>query len=222
MKPSNLSYGFLGSFLLMMFILQWWQLPAYPPWFVGCISLLITIGIIGSMSQKYHAAGRILASCSLGILIALLSVARTTHVTTKNNIEFYADGKTHEIHGQVVDAPDTRPTVTKLTILADHVDTASGTKMVTGRMLVNDSGGWPEHPYGEFVTVQGKLVKPLPIDTFAYDDYLSVRDIYAIVPRARVERAADADARNLNAIQWLLGATFSLRTHFEEDRKSNV
>lgn len=216
MKTSTISYGFLGFFLLTIFALQWWQLPDYPLWLTGCMSLLLIIGIIFYALKKFRGEGRMLFACSLGILIALISVSRTTHITTKDDVEYYADGEIHELHGRVIDAPDSRPTVTKLTVLADHISTDSGTKLVTGRVLVNDNGGWPEHPYGERVTVRGKVEKPLPIDTFAYDEYLSVRGIYAIVPRARVERAPDDATHPMNVIEWLTGAIFSLRTHFED------
>ncbi len=208
MKTSHVSYGFLLSFLGTVGAAHWAPFPAA----LGSVFISVSLSLL--FTKKVTLATVI--ACVVGIAVGISAVRISTHVTTKNNIETYADGGTKIIHGTVSDAPDVRPTVTKLTIAVDHMTDGSGkTISVTGKVLVNDYGGWPAHRYGERITVKGKLKRPEPIERFAYDDYLSVRGIYAVITRGSVSTAEDESMRTATIGDRLFGSLIAIRTRFE-------
>ncbi len=210
MKMSHVSYGFLLSFLASLAAVHWAPFPAA----LGIFFVTLALGLL---LVKKTSIGTVTA-CIVGIGVAMIVVWMSTHVTTVQDVEAYANGETVTIHGRISDAPDVRPTVTKLTIETDRMTDGSGkTMVVTGKVLVNDYGGWPAHIYGERITVKGKLKRPEPIDTFAYDDYLSVRDVYAVITRGSVQTANDESMRTPTVAGRLLGSLFSIRTRFEEE-----
>ncbi len=213
MRISHISYGFLIGCIVSVAALHWITFPSYA---IVILSAAILIALLSAVFHRRSARILLpLAASLLGIVVAMLIVRNALHVTDSTDIEYYADGKTHTIYGKIVDAPDIRPTVTKFTIAADFVTNAEGKRIpVTGRVLVNDGGGWPEYRYGDSVTVNGALQRPAPIDSFAYDKYLAISDIFAIMPRARIEIADDAP-REWTIAEHIKGTLFDLRAGFE-------
>lgn len=141
---------------------------------------------------------------------------KPAHVAMSSDIDFYANDATVTIEGKIIDAPDIRPTVTKYTVMAEMFVDAEGESIpVTGKILVNDASGWPEYTYGDHVSISGKLMKPAPIEDFAYDEYLSVRHIYSIMPRARLEPAKNSDQRSLSISDRFFRSLFAVRSSFE-------
>ena len=166
-------YAFLLSFLATLFGLQWWQQPQYP------IVLICTFGALGFVVKKI----RILTPMSLGILIAMIAVARTTHIPSPQTIDHYARGQSVKITGMIMAEPDRRPMQTKYTIAVTEYENSE----VTGNVLVTDRRGWPSYDYGDTVTVYGKLERPEKIEYFSYDNYLSRFNIYAVMYRASIQ-----------------------------------
>lgn len=160
---------------------------------------------------------------SYGFLALFFTVLTLQHffgpsrIATPRDIDFYADDQAVTVHGRIVDAPDIRPTLTKYTILADSIRVGNNPPIVvTGNILANDVGGWPEYRYGDTVTVRGTLTRPLPIDDFAYDKYLSVRGIYALMPRTRIEQSQEDKDRLGRPVDAFFRHLFAVRTFFEE------
>lgn len=161
---------------------------------------------------------------SYGFLAAFFIALTLQHVfggsargVTPSDVDFYADDRAVTVHGRIVDAPDRRPTVTKYTILADSVRVGEDAPVsVTGKVLANDAGGWPEYRYGDTVTVSGMLTRPVPIDDFAYDKYLSVRGIYALMPRARIDRSQVDREHPVGSVDMFFRSLFAVRTFFED------
>ncbi len=224
MKTSRLSYGFLVAFIVTIGAERW-----YPPSENTLIVLgifLAAMSIIFFMQSRKSAAGKNARSCAmgcamavaivLGIGVASIVVQHSMHITTPHDIEYYASDTAVTVHGRIVDTPDIRPTVAKYTLSADFLIEKNGEKIpVLGRVLINDTGGWPEYVYGDILLATGKLQRPIPIDDFAYDKYLSVSHIYSILPRAQVTVAGDNGYKKTNAIGWLLKGIYGLRTQFE-------
>ncbi len=155
----------------------------------------------------------------LGIFFALLTAQHYfggyRHISTTSDIDFYANDTVVTVHGKIVDAPDVRPTVTKYVVRADSITLENGKKIpVSGKVLVNDMGGWPEYAYGTAVTVRGTLTKPGTIEDFAYDKYLSVRGIYALMQRAHIEEAKALET-SLSIADDFFRSLFALREGFE-------
>ena len=60
MRPSHLSYAFLGSFVLTIFALQWWQEPSYPPLLTQVLGLALILCVIGCILTISRAAASLL------------------------------------------------------------------------------------------------------------------------------------------------------------------
>ena len=177
MKRSHLAYFFLGSFLATIFVLQWWQRPDY-------LTIEISLLILALILVRF----KFFLACVFGIFLALIVVARTTHVSDSFSIDSFANQKFVKVRGNIAAEPDRRPMQTKYTIQADEL-TYSGViiKPVHGKFLATDSRKWPEFEYGDQVEVMGVLQKPEPIETFHYDRYLSRYGIYAVMYRAGIQ-----------------------------------
>lgn len=155
----------------------------------------------------------------LGIFFGFLTLQHFfgghPRIATPTDVDFYANDTTVTVHGVIVDAPDIRPTVTKYTVRADSITFENGSTLpIRGKVLANDMGGWPEYEYGNVVQLEGKLMKPGIIDDFAYDEYLSVRGIYAIMQRAHIEKAEAQNASH-SLTDRFFRSLYGLRESFE-------
>jgi competence protein ComEC len=182
MRPSHLSYGFLSAFLIVI-AMQAWPLGIMVA--LGIAGVLSGIGTV-LISMRHFYGGSLALALILGIAVASIVITTSRHVSGPGDIENFARGETATIHGQIVDAPDIRPTVTKFTIEVESIEVEGKRVPAHGRVLINDIGGWPEHAYGEWISAKGTLERPKPIEDFAYDKYLALRGITAVMQRARV------------------------------------
>ena len=188
MPHSFLSYGFLLSFLGSIVALRWWQEPLYPTalWIVlGSVALGAVFLCIPKPLRGIGCMG--LAS-ACGIALAILTVARTTHVPDSTTIDTYATKQSIVLHGFIVDDPDRRPLRTHYTVETAHIRLDGEEIPVHGRVLLSHLFGWPEFSYGDEIVASGTLEKPKPFDDFAYDRYLSRVSIYSVMPRAEIEK----------------------------------
>ena len=160
MRPSHLSYAFLGSFVLTIFVLQWWQEPSYPPLLTQVLGLALILCVIGCILTISRATASLLLAILIGSAIAFFVVARTTHVPTTASIDTYANGNEIAIHGFIVDEPDRRALATKYTVEAAHIMVDGKEQDVHGRVLVTYRNHWPEFSYGDEVIVMGTLERP--------------------------------------------------------------
>ncbi|OGJ60552.1 hypothetical protein A3C52_02900 [Candidatus Peribacteria bacterium RIFCSPHIGHO2_02_FULL_51_15] len=208
MKISRLTYGFLISFVIAVFLLQWWQSPHSVAnlWF--SISGAGICSVVMIFFRRREIGFLSLAICA-GVSAAFIAVIHSAHVTTNRDIESFADGKKMTLLGRVADMPDRRPDVTKYKIQVTAITRGKVKKEVTGNVLVNDKNGWPRYRYGDQVKVSGTLEPPGKIEDFDYGAYLSLSDIYAIVPWGRIE-AVPAAAKT-GTISKIFSALFGLR-----------
>lgn len=217
MKASRISYGLLLSYLGTLALLRFWQQQAYPHrlWLSGWAALAILVGA-ACIPWRGRRIACIAGAMTLGMLLALWSVSRTTHVADASHIASHANERTYTILGTVADAPDRRQMTTKLTVRADTLVTATGARMPThGLVLATDREGWPTVGYGDRISIRGKLKRPGVIDAFSYDDYLSLKNIYAVMPTASVRVEQSFDATDAAPLDWLLWNIFSVRDKFE-------
>ena len=210
-RASHLSHAFLLSFLIGIFLLQWWQRAIYPPWLTWTLVFLMIQGVLCSSAATTRKAGALLLAISFGLTAALWTVARTTHVGSAQTIDFYATGDTVVLHGFIVDEPDRRPLSTKYTVEASHLQSDTQEELpVHGKVLVTDYNGWPEFHYGDEVLVLGTLERPEPFDTFSYDRYLNRYGIYSVMNRAEIE--VISSGRHGNRLRALL---YGIKSRFE-------
>lgn len=217
MKASRISYGLLSSYLGVLTLLRFWQQPAYPHrlW-LGGWTVLAILAVATCIPWRGRRITGIAGAMMLGTLLALWSVSRTTHVADAWHIASYANERMYTILGTVADAPDRRQMTTKLTVRADTLVTATGARMpIHGLVLATDREGWPTVRYGDRIRIRGKLKRPGVIDTFSYDDYLSLKNIYAVMPTASVRLEQPLDATHAPPLDWLLWNIFNVRDRFE-------
>lgn len=220
MRTSRISYGFCIAFVVGIFALQWWQVPTYPWWIWTEIAACAVIGMVTLLKVSLRETGAIYLAILCGLSLALWRVGATTHITTRESIEHFAHGTTVTIHGTIIREPDRRPMETKLTIATDTLTFSGSSIPVTGRVLATDYDGWPEHNYGDEVTATGRLTRPGIIDTFSYDNYLSLDDIYAVISRAHVVSLHGLNDQYLGSIDHALdvmhAALYNLKRQFED------
>ncbi len=209
LKPSHYAYTFLVSFLLSVFLLQWWQLQTYPLWIC---SFLGTVGALGYVGHLLRIKGSMLQlTMVIGIAFALMSVSRTTHISDGTSIETYAEGKTVTTQGIISDAPDDRQTSINYTVDVSSIQvTTTGSIIpVTGKVLVSDRRHFPRYRYDEEIEIRGQLTKPKATETFAYDNYLSRFGIYATMKATGISHISD------NHGNPMIAGLIVLREHFE-------
>ncbi len=108
-------------------------------------------------------------------------------------ITFYNGRGTVQLLGEVVRPPDVRDKRTNLVLrvdsltLLDEPNPTSFPKRIEGKVLVQVQPG-EDWAYGEVIRAQGTLITPFELAEFSYRDYLARKDVYSIMPYARVER----------------------------------
>ncbi len=210
MKPT---LGFLISFLTVLFVLRFWQMPEYPMPIYAFLMGILAVSFFIALSQKRTTVW-LVVGVTLGTMVAFSASERTQHTTTAVDIESFADGETHELHGWIIKDPDVRPTHTRLVIAVDSVD---ATTKATGRILVMEYGGYPPHRYGDEVTVYGKLKLPEVIEGFDYPHYLELSGIRALVSRGSVQTAYISAKRPPDARTYaVFGLLYNLRKSIED------
>lgn len=185
MRASQISTGFLSAFLMTTFTLQWWQQTSYP-WFIPAagIGLIALSLLLSRIFRNTREACIILAFVVVGSLGAFMRVAQTTHITTPHSVESLADEREHTLRGVIAAAPDRRPLSTRYVIDTSGLQDEEVWRPITGRILVRDQSQRHSFRYGDTVIVRGIIERPMPIEGFAYDRYLSISRIYALMNEA--------------------------------------
>lgn len=167
--------------------------------------------------QKRRNTWFVVTSVCIGTLLAFMSVAWTTHISSPDDIENFATNEFVVLHGWVTKPADIRPTMTKLTVSVDAIKNGDESYATKGRILVNVQGGlWPLIEYGDEVTVEGKLTKPEIIEDFDYPHYLELSGIRALVTRGRVRTADEGRPPPSFARTWtIIRMLTDLRTSVE-------
>lgn len=213
MKTIRPVTGFLLSFIIVLFFLRFWQTSAYPLALYAFLTGILTLSVLTAVVQK-TATPYIIAAVACGTMLALYSAERTVHHTQAGDIESFADGQPHTLHGWIIDDPDIRPTQTRLLIA---VDTLDETTHASGRILVTEYGGYPPHRYGDEVIVHGTLRLPEVIEGFDYPHYLELSGIRALVSRGRIDRVNTTAKRPADARTYrVFGILYNLRTSIED------
>lgn len=212
MKTLKPTLGFLLSFLIVLFLLRFWQMTDYPlPLYAFLIGILAVSLFIALFTKRTTVW--ILVAVTFGTLIAFASAERTQHVTGPTDIESFADDQWHELYGWIVEDPDVRPTITRLVIAVDSIDGSPA----QGRALVTEYGGYPPHRYGDEVTVTGTLRLPEVIEGFDYPHYLELSGVRALMSRGIVKPATTGAVRPSGTRTFrMFGLLYDLRRSIED------
>ena len=204
MNPARLSYIFTGSFLIGVFVLQWWQQASYPliVWIIlGCVGCL---GFIGCFLPVKANSAPILITVS-GIALALFTVSFHAHIPSPSTLDTYASGAQATVTGIIDDIPDRRALFTQYVVHAHTLKFKEGADIpVDDRTLVVDRGGWPEFEYGDVIVIEGTLEKPKTSETFAYDRYLAVSGVHSILRANHIKRMSAGKGNPVRAFLYRL------------------
>jgi competence protein ComEC len=211
MTPSRLSVALLGSFIATVFLLQWWQAASYPPFVWVMVFTLLACGLAGCVHPMMYRYAPWLVAAVLGIIFALWTVSRTTHIPSPQTIDGHAHGREVAVRGFISEEPDRRPLVTKYVIEATAIsEGGSGAWVpVSGHILVTDHALIPTCRYGDDVTVWGELSVPGDIEGFRYDHYLSLSSIYAYIPHGSLSCTVGDRG------SWIFSSLYTLKDHVE-------
>ncbi len=194
MKTSHVSYGFLLTFLLVLFLFRWVALPAVSSVTIAILAVIAINLLLAALLARRSITLSLLLAIGAGAILAASCALRTVHVTTTRDIEAHAKNAEVTLLGRIVEPPDVRPLVSKFVISVDAILNADGSRIpVEGKVLLNDNGGWPEHFYGDEVRISGKLRKPEWIDDFDYPHYLELQGIRAVITRGTIQTEKPAD-----------------------------
>lgn len=186
--------SFLGSFVLSVFLLQWWQVPSYP------LPLWILLGTV--MAGGYvlrRRSGMTVALAACGAALALACVGRATAV--HRPVEAYADGSVVTAEGMITGLPDDRQTRVQYVLALRRLRIGTGAWIpVQDRVLVTDRTLAARLLPGDRVRMSGRLQLPDDGEEFSYRAYLRMRGLHATLdsrdilhatctPERRVERA---------------------------------
>ncbi|NOS66853.1 MAG: ComEC/Rec2 family competence protein [Candidatus Peribacteraceae bacterium] len=187
MRPSHISYAFLGSFLTAVFALRWWQASTYPWQFFLVLGLFGILGILAA--RRRHAL--ILLAMVFGTSAALWTVSRTTHIPSPETIDTYVSADEIAIKGVIADDPDRRALKTNYIVEAELLKNGTQTIPVHGRVLMTVRIGNPLLDYGDVIVAQGVLEQPENTDDFRYDRYLSLKSVYSLINDPMIERTGE-------------------------------
>ncbi len=218
MRMSGLSYGFLITFLSVLSTLRFVDPASVPSGiFFGLGALFGVCVIAGIVLQKRTTVLLTIAAGVLGCMTALFSAGRAVHVSTPGDIESFAGKTPITLHGWIVESPDVRPTVTKLTVAVDRVEDDSGVHAAEGRIVWSGPMLWPPLHLGDEVLVRGVLQRPEKIDTFDYPHYLELSGIRGLVHRGSVRKVVEGSAPPSFARTWKIERVLSgFRTAVED------
>lgn len=144
----------------------------YPP---AAITLLIAI-----VSGRWPR----LRQTSLCLLFLALGFIRHTlaqPTLDASHLATYNDSRSLTITGLVIDEPDVRDRFVNLTVAAESVTLADGSRQpVNGRFLLR-THRFPVLEYGTRVAVNGRLETPPSSDDFSYKEYLARQGIHSLI-----------------------------------------
>lgn len=195
MRSARIASLFIGTFLVATFLLQWWQLVSYPSWVWIILGLFGLLGLVpalrslseggGLLDRKRTVAVSILIG-SFSILLSLFTVSRATHIITEQTILSYAPQKI-TILGTVTSDPNGKPPTALYPIAVDAIEESGTLIAVTGSVLVEDFGGWPEYFIGDRIRAEGTLGLPQSTEDFNYAHYLRLQGMTAILRRSFIQ-----------------------------------
>lgn len=201
--PAVIPYSFLGSFLFTVFMLQWWMQASYS-WTLYLF--LCCIGIIGlSIRPRF-----VCLACSIGIILALLSVSHSSNRGLQPELDAYIGQKNTVVEGIVIGQPDKRESKLLLVIDVEALETASGSIIpAQGRILVTDRSTYATPNPGDRVRLKGPL-EHAETGT-SYEQYLRMRNIGAIMEVRGVDILSETGRQSFMRQLWHIRSSFEER-----------
>ena len=155
------------------------------PWPVIAIASLPALGALFLYRHTpYVRTGAVLA---LALVAGAFRFAFFQPTFDETYIAFYNDDpRPVSITGLIVDEPDVRDYYINLRLRAESLQSGDTFQPVEGMVLVR-APRYPEHFYGERLTITGQLETPPIFNDFNYKDYLARFGIHSMIRRPQIE-----------------------------------
>ncbi len=144
---------------------------------------------------------------ALGVFALLIGIIRPMFAGSLPSLLRYAD-TTVRFSGIVAEEVDRRLDQQKLVVTVHRVEKERQRVPASGRILVS-TGLFPEYAYGDELNVRCRLERPEVIDSFAYDRYLALSNIFTLCRRPHISVVSPGHGLAvvrvlLKAKEWLL------------------
>jgi len=133
----------------------------------------------------------------------------TRPVITPEHVAFYNGRGTVQLIGTMIKPPDPRDSHTNLVIAVDSLrmlneDLAEvASNQMSGQVLIQIKS-WQEFEYGDQLLITGQLETPFESADFSYQDYLANKDIFSLMPYAKVEKITSGQGKPIRAFLYEL------------------
>ncbi len=155
------------------------------PWITFSLLVLPAGGALLLYRQQPQV--RLWAGLALALIAGAIRFLLFQPVIDESHVAFYNDTPAPvQITGLVIDEPDVRDSYINLRLRAETLRGDDLARPVRGLVLVR-APRYPEHFYGDRLTVTGQLETPPVFEEFSYKDYLARFGIYAMIRRPRIE-----------------------------------
>jgi len=181
-----------GSFILTVFLLQWWQLPSYPPGLFLFLLSTACCAMVGAFAPRTRTFALALLLSVCGAVLALVCVTRAIEPDDPLILDLPEKGTRVLIEGKIAHAPEERRDQTLYVVQASTLRRGLTGSILPfdARILVTDRSLRIIHTKNSTVRVSGMLLAATPA---WYKDYLRLQDIDATMPRVTVDLLQEGD-----------------------------
>lgn len=184
MRPSHIASLFIGTFLSITFILQWYTPTSRSLWISVALVSLVLLGSMLKRKNNLFTSSTVIIS--LAIILAFWTVSHAHNKFQQQTIPSFASQNV-TLLGTITGDPSGRPPAALYPVLVESLDQSGTLIPVTGSVLVEDFGGWPEYRIGDRIRAEGMLELPKNSEDFNYGQYLRLQGISTILKRAKIE-----------------------------------
>jgi len=131
------------------------------------------------MLRKVRNIHVLLMICAIFIVLGIYRQNLSIPQTNSNSVHFYQN-KQVKIRGLIDENPDRRRDKVNYLIKVQDIFLENKWKKVNGKILVSFDL-YPEFFYGDFIEINGELLKPVNFEKFSYENYLSLKDVYSVM-----------------------------------------
>ena len=170
----------LVIYLVVSWFIGLWLASVYAVGLTAVYPPAATALLIAIVSGRWPRLRQI-SLCLLFLTLGFIRHTLSQPTIDASHIAYYNDSRSLTVTGLVIDEPDVRDRFINLTVAAESVVLADGSRQpVNGRFLLR-ANRFPVIEYGTRVEVNGRLETPPSNDDFSYKEYLARQGIHSLI-----------------------------------------